>query len=138
MKEKNGKRPRLVWVVFVYYLITIVPAAGGLIAVWHSAPYSVQARTAVDSMTALGWTLLALTMALQLGGAIALFRLRRIAFPLFAAGVCLTILLRLMNRYEYTFSGADNHSTYIAAFGLAIQFLVCAYAWRLRSRSVLT
>ncbi|WP_028224286.1 hypothetical protein [Paraburkholderia ferrariae] len=130
MNTKNPKRPILVWAVFLYYLITIVLAAVGLLMVWHRASYSAQARTVLDSMTALGWTLLWMTMALKLGGAIALFGLRRIAFLLFAGGLCLTVL-QLTMHHESLLSGADS-------FRLAIQLLVCAYAWRLRARSVLT
>ncbi|WP_157025755.1 hypothetical protein [Paraburkholderia heleia] len=73
MNTKKPKRPILVWVVFLYYLVTIVPAAGGLLVVWHSAPFSAKARMAVESMTTLAWTLLGLTFALQLGGAVTLF-----------------------------------------------------------------
>jgi hypothetical protein len=138
MKEKNRKRPRLVWVVFLYYVVTVVPAAGGLLLVWHSAPHSVPARTAIESMPPMFWILLGLTMALQLAGAIALFRLRRMALPLFAGGLCITILQWTTQHNEYTFSGAESHGTYVGLLGLAIEFLVCAYAWRLRSRSVLT
>jgi hypothetical protein len=138
MSEKNAKRPILVWVVFLYYLVTIVPGAGGLLVVWRAASYSAQARAAIDSITTLGWILLGLTMALKLGGAIALLRLRCIAFPLFAGGIGLTILQLTMHHRNYSFSGADSHGPYNAAFGLAIQLVVCAYVWRLRSRSVLT
>ncbi len=122
-KSQNGQW--IVWAVFLYYLITIVPAAGGLLIVWHSAPFSVNARTAVDSLTTLGWTLFGLTMAAKLGGAIALFKLWRIAFPLFVGGIGLTILQLAMHHQESTYSGPDNH---IVALGLAIQLLVCAYA----------
>jgi hypothetical protein len=137
MNTKNPKRPIFVWVVFLYYLITIVLAAGGLLIVWHTASHSAQARTAIDSITPLNWTLLWMTMALKLGGAIALFGLRRIAFPLLAGGLCLTVLQLAMHP-ESLLSGADNHGAYVEVFRLAIQLLVCAYAWRLRARSVLT
>src|SRR5579871_1025970 len=92
MKTRNRKRPGLVWAAFLYYLITILTAAWGLIAVWHAKSYSVAARTAIGSITTLGWTLIGLKMVLELGGAIALFKLRRIAFPLFAGGLCVAIL----------------------------------------------
>ncbi|NIE63202.1 hypothetical protein [Burkholderia sp. Ax-1719] len=138
MNTMKPKRPILVWVVFLYYLITVVPAAVGLLFVWHSASYSAQARTVINSMPPLFWTLLGLTMALQLGGAIALLRLRRIALPLFAGGLFVTILQWTMLHNEYAFSGAGSQGTYMGLFGLATEFLVCAYAWRLRSRSVLT
>ena len=77
-------------------------------------------------------------MALKLGGAIALFKLRRIAFSLFVGGIGFTILQLTMHHPENTLPGPDNHGNYIVALGLVIQLLVCAYAWRLRSRSALT
>jgi hypothetical protein len=137
MTVKNPKRPIFVWVIFLYYLVTDALAAGGLFLVWHTASYSAQARTAIDSITTAGWTLVALTMVLELGGAIALFRLRSIAVPLFAAVICLAIVQMTSHLHEYSFSGAGSHSAYIVAFSLAIHFFVCAYAWRLRSRAVL-
>ncbi|WP_343674363.1 hypothetical protein [Paraburkholderia heleia] len=135
MNTKKPKRPILVWVVFLYYLVTIVPAAGGLLVVWHSAPFSAKARMAVESMTTLAWTLLGLTFALQLGGAVTLFKLRRIAFPLFVGAFGCIILQMRIQHQENTVSGPGNH---VPALGLAIDLFVCAYAWRLRSRSALT
>jgi hypothetical protein len=135
MNAKKPKRPILVWVVFLYYLVTIVPGAGGLLFVWHSAPFSANARMVVESMTTLAWALLGLTSALELGGAIALFKLRRIAFPLFVGAFGCTILQMSMQHQENTVSGPVN---YLPALGLAIELFVCAYAWRLRSRSALT
>lgn len=138
MKAKSGKRPGFVWVVFLYYLITIVLGAGGLLLVWHAASHSEQARTAIEAITTTGWALIGLSMALELGGAIALFRLRRVAFPLFVGAFCIFIIQTAIHYRDGTFSGADNHGAHFAVYSLAIHLLVCAYAWRLRSRSVLT
>ncbi len=135
MNTNKPKRPILVWVVFLYYVVTIVPAAGGLLLVWQSAPFSTKARMAVESMTTLAWTLLGLTLALQLGGAVALFKLRRIALPLFVGAFGCTILQMTMQHPENTVSGPG---TLVPALALTIDLFVCAYAWRLRSRSALT
>lgn len=138
MNTKNPKRPRLVWIVFLYYLIADVPGAAGLLILWHSAYHSEQARVAIETITTTDWAFIWLNMALELGGAIALFRLRRVAFPLFFGALCIQIAQTSIHYREGIFSGANNHSTYIVAFSLAIHLFVSAYAWRLRSRSVLT
>ncbi|MEX3917878.1 hypothetical protein AB4Y43_16800 [Paraburkholderia sp. BR10872] len=135
MNSIKTKRPILVWVVFLYYLVTILPAAGALLLVWHSAPFSAKARIALESMTTLAWALVGLTFALELGGAVALFKLRRIAFPLFVGAFACTILQMTMHRQESAVSGPGSHTP---ALWMAIDLFVCAYAWRLRSRSVLT
>ncbi len=137
MNTKNSKRPRLVWIVFLYYLIADVLGAGALLILWHSASLSEQARTAIETITTTDWALIWLNMALELAGAIALFRLRRMAFPLFVGALCTQIAQTSIHYREGIFSGANNHSTHIVAFSLATHLFVCAYAWRLRSRSVL-
>lgn len=82
-----------------------------------------------------GWTLLGVTLALELGGAIALFKLRRIAFPLFVGAFGCTLLQMTMHHQDNTVSGPGNH---FPVLWLVIDLFVCAYAWRLRSRSALT
>lgn len=135
MKAKNRKRPGLVWLIFLYYLLTVVPGAALLIWFLQKAPDSVQARSAIDMLTPLDWTFTGLKMVFELSAAIALFGLRRAAYPLFVGGLCVSIIQTAMQRGSL-FSRTDSHSMQILAFS-AIDLLACLYARSLRSRSVL-
>lgn len=136
MQTEHRKRPRLVWVVFLYYLVTVVLGAGSLVWLLHAAPDSAQACAVIETITPLHWTLTGLSMAFQLGGAIALFGLRRVAYPLFIGGLWVRVVQMAMQRGT-TPPGTDIHGMLIVAFTLAIDLLVCLYARSLRSRSVL-
>lgn len=134
---KNLKRPKLVWVVFLYHLLSFVTGGGSLVWLSHVASGSPQASAAIGAISPVGWVLIVLIMALELGGAIALFALRRSAYPLFVTALCVSAVQTLMQS-NGIFSTGDSHGHLTIAIVWVIDISVCLYARSLRSRGVLT
>ncbi|CAG4927145.1 hypothetical protein R52603_05540 [Paraburkholderia saeva] len=137
MVIKKRSRPKLVWLVFLYYLVRITVGAGGLLLVLHTASVSPHARAAVEGLTSLGWVLTGLILALRLSGAFALFALRRSALPLFVAGMCLSIVHALTHLTSFL-TQPSRSSSLTLVIGWTINLSVCLYVYSLRYRSVLT
>lgn len=135
MSTIRRKRPKLVWFFFLYYLVTITVVVGALVAL--SASSLPQARAAIAAMSTFEWFSLGALAALQLGGAFALVALRRVAFPLFLAALCVVVGQALVQGV-----GISSHGTTGANISLivawAIDVSACVYARRLQKRLVLT
>jgi len=137
--QPPAKRPKLVWVVFLFYLfsggstaLSFYLVLSGLISV---AP---EQAMYLRNLSALDWAITGLTATLNLAGAISIFLLRKIAFPLFATSLALSILLTLVHAFTTNLTTALGGSGAIGiAIGYAISIAVCTYAWRLKARGVL-
>jgi heme/copper-type cytochrome/quinol oxidase subunit 4 len=137
--QPPAKRPKVVWVVFLFYLFSVGYTAlsfylvlSGLISV---AP---EQATYIRNLSAFDWAITGLTATLNLAGAISIFLLRKIAFPLFAISLALSILLTLVHAFTTNLTAALGGSGAIGiAIGYAISIVVCTYAWKLKARGVL-
>lgn len=101
------------------------------------AGLTVQGNAAIGAISPVGWVLIVLIMALESGGAIALFALRRSAYPLFVTALCVSAVQTLMQS-NGIFSTGDSHGHLTIAIVWVIDISVCLYARSLRSRGVLT
>jgi hypothetical protein len=138
MPTTKSRRPKLVWVVFLYYMLATVLAVGSLL--WllsHVDSLPPQTLAAFREITPVGWVFTVLIQVLTLAGAIALFALRRAAFPLFVAALCVSAFETLLYcLHVLPQSGNPISLTLIVVW--VIDLAVILYTRRLRNRQVLT
>ena len=133
------RRPLLVWVVFVW---TVLSSGYALVSFWlvyvRAVPIAPDAAVYLARLSPLHHAGTVLMLLLNLAGAAALLLLRKIALPLFGLALALNVALTLGNALTPGFFDALGGA---GAIGLAIGFVigisVCLYAWRLRSLGIL-
>lgn len=140
VNQPNRKRPKLVWAVFLFYILsvgfTILSFALVLSGAVSVPP---EQRAYLQSLSTFDWVVTVLTGALNVAGAIAIFLLRKVAFYLFSAAFVLVILQTLVHTVTTSFIAALGGSGAVGGLiGYGILFAVCIYAWRLRARGVLS
>ena len=134
------RRPKLVWVIFVLALLSVGYTALSLYLVLSgSIPLGEEEAKYFRSLTPIDYAVTGATGLLNLGGAIALFWLRKVALYLFAAAFAIGILGTLRHVADASFAAALGGPGVIGMLaGYALWIAVCIYAWRLKSRGVLT
>jgi hypothetical protein len=87
----------------------------------------------------LDYGLTILLVILNIGGAVALFQLRRIAVPLFCGALALNIVMMIWHSLSKGWLAAMGDSATLGAFvGLGILSVICLYARGLALRGALT
>ena len=136
--QTPAKRPKLVWVVFLFYLFSLGYTALSFYLVLSGSVSAPGQATYLRNLSVFDWAITGLTAALNLAGAISIFLLRRIAFPLFATSLALSIFLTLVHVFTTSLTSALGGPGALGlAIGYAISIAVCTYAWKLRARGVL-
>jgi len=137
--QPPAKRPKLVWVVFLFYLFSVVYTALVFLLIFSGSIYVTPEQAAYfRNLSAFDWAMTGLTAALNLAGAISVFLLRKIAFPLFATSLGLSILQTLVHAFTTNLVAAlGGPGALGVVIGFAISIAVCAYVWRLRARGTL-
>ena len=133
-----AKRPKLVWVVFLFYLFSVGYTALSFYLILSGSISAPEQATYLRNLSVFDWAITGLTAALNLAGAISIFLLRRIAFSLFMTSLALSILLTLVHAFTTNLTTALGGAGALGlAFGYAISIAVCTYAWKLKARGVL-
>jgi hypothetical protein len=136
--QPSTKRPKLVWVVFFFYLFSVVYTGLSFFAIFSGSIYTPEQIAYFRNLSTLDWTILGVTATLNLAGATSMFQLRKIAFPLFAASLALSILQTLVHAFTTNFTTTVGSAGALGVgIGFAIAIAVCVYAWRLKERGVL-
>ena len=136
---KSRRRPAGVWVVSVYYffsagytLVKFTLARSGLVEL---DPLQ---KSYFASLSPGDYLLVVVSACLMLSGAIFLFLMRRIAFPLFCAALALSASITVWNILtRHLTSKAAIGSLIGAGVAWTIMLLVCIYTARLRAQGVL-
>jgi len=132
------RRPKLVWVVFLFYLFSVVYTGLSFFAIFSGSIYTPEQIAYFRNLSTFDWAILGVTAALNLAGATSIFQLRKIAFPLFATSLALSILQTLVHAFTTNVTTAYGGAGALGVgIGFAIAIAVCVYAWRLRERGVL-
>jgi hypothetical protein len=137
--QPPARRPKLVWIVFLFYLFSVAYTALSFLLVF-SGWISVTPEQAAyfRNLSVFDWTITGVTAALNLAGAISIFLLRKSAFPLFASSLGLSILQTLVHAYTTNFIAALGGPGALGVLiGFAVSIAVCLYAWRLQARGIL-
>ena len=137
--QLSPKRPKLVWVIFVLVLLTVGYTVLSLYLVLSGAiPLTAEEAKYVRSLTPFDYAVTGASSILNLAGAIALFRLRKIAFYLLTAAFVVGIVGTLPHVGDASFAAALGGPGFIGMLvGYALWGAVCVYAWRLKARGVL-
>ena len=139
VSQPMSKRPKLVWVVFLFNVLSVGYTALSFFLIFSGA-ISVPPEQAAyfGNLSAFDWVITALTGLLNVAGAVAIFRLRKIAFHLFATAFVLVILQTLVHTITTNFVAALGGPGVVGALiGYGISLAVCIYAWKLKARGVL-
>ncbi|HLQ01355.1 MAG TPA: hypothetical protein VK143_03545 [Burkholderiales bacterium] len=137
--QPPAKRPKLVWIVFLFYLFSVAYTALSFLLVFSgSISITPEQATYFRNLSVFDWAITGLTAVLNLAGAISIFLFRKSAFPLFASSLGLSILQTLVHAYTTNFIAALGGPGALGVLiGFAISIAVCAYAWRLKARGIL-
>jgi len=137
--QQVNKRPKLVWVVFLFYVLSVGYTALSFFLVFSGAiPVTPEVAAYIINLSAFDWVITALTGLLNVAGAIAIFRLRKVAYYLFTATFVLVTLQTLVHIVTTNFVAAIGGPGLIGALiGYGITLAVCIYAWKLKARGVL-
>jgi len=133
--EKQAKRPRLVWAITGFYVLSIGWTLLSFFLIFNgliSVDPPVQAY--FDSLSASDYVQSLLGGAISLAGVISLFRLRKSAVWLFAVALGLNVLLTL-SQIEVIDETGNRGGTFL---GWLILLGIFFYAWRLKQKGVLT
>jgi hypothetical protein len=137
--QPPARRPKLVWIVFLFYLFSVAYTALSFLLVflgWISV--TPEQAAYFRSLSVFDWTITGVTAALNLAGAISIFLLRKSAFPLFASSLGLSLLQTLVHAYTTNFIAALGGPGALGVLiGFAVSIAVCAYAWRLKAQGIL-
>ena len=133
------KRPKLVWAVFLFYVLSVGYTALSFFLIFSgSVPVTPEQAAYFRNLSVFNWAITALTGLLDVAGAIAILRLRKIAFYLFSSAFVLLILQTLVHTITTNFLTALGGSGAVGALiAYGILLAVCVYAWKLKGRGVL-
>ena len=133
------KRPILVWVIFLYYVLSGPFVALSFYLVFSGAvPLTPSQQSYFGNLTPFDFWLTILLGVANFTGAIALFLLRRLAAYLFSGALVLNVLMTIWHAAEKGWFAAMSVSAGVGAlFGLVIALAICLYAWKLARAGVL-
>jgi hypothetical protein len=137
--QPPAKRPKLVWVVFLFYLLSVGYTALSFFLIF-SGYVSVSAEQAAyfRNLSVFDWAITCLTATLNLAAAISIFLLRKVAFFFFVISLGLSVLQTLVQVFTTNFVAAlGGPGALGVVIGFAISIAVCTYAWRLKARGTL-
>ncbi len=134
-----AKRPKLVWVVFLFYIVSVGYTALSFVLIFAGVvPMAPAQATYFKNLSLFDWAITALLGLFNVAAAIAIFQLRKVAVYLFTASLALMLLQTLMHVLTTNFLAAlSGAGTVGLLIGYAILIAVCLCAWRLKARGVL-
>lgn len=137
--QAGKRRPKLVWVVFLWFLFSAGYTIISLLLVYSGFISGTPEQAAyLKSLSALDHTLTVAIVSLNIVGAVSMFLLRRVAFHLFTIALVASILVTVAHAVSKGFLAALGGTGAVGMLiGYAILIAVCLYAWRLKARGVL-
>jgi hypothetical protein len=131
------RRPALVWIIVVYTVLLSATVLFGLGLLVSGSPLlSDEDRAAAGDIASFQGVTDLLALALNLSAAVALFALRRVAVPLYAAGLGVSVVSRIAQLASPIESGGSRPVVPVM-IGLAILVAFLLYARRLARTGVL-
>ena len=134
------RRPALIWVVFLWYVFSAGYTLLSFALIFAGrVELSAEASRYLSSLSPLDYAVTILALLLNVGGAVALLMLRKVAPYLFSAALLLNIVsvaLHALTKGLVAALGAGGPIGLILGYGISV--LVCLYAWRLHARNTLS
>lgn len=136
----KSKRPKLVWVIFIFYVLSAVLMLYSFYLVYNRSISGTEAQEQYfASQSVVEYGLTVLLLALNFAAALYLFFMRKKAPYLFSVNLLLSFLLTVWHTLTKGWLSAVGGSGLIGIIiGWGISIAVCAYSWRLLRRGVLT
>jgi hypothetical protein len=136
-EQSSPKRPVLVWIICIFYLIaTFFTALSLFLVISGRVPASPEQASFFSNLKPIDYLLSVTIMFLNICGVIALFGLRKEALYLFLASLGVNIASYAS---LFTTTNAETLSANIGSilFGWLLAGAVCFYTWRLKTSGVL-
>ena len=134
------RRPALIWVVFLWYVFSAGYTLLSFALIFAGrVELSAEASRYLSSLSPLDYTVTILALLLNVGGAVALLMVRKVAPYLFSAALLLNIVsvaLHGLTKGLVAALGAGGPIGLILGYGISV--LVCLYVWRLHARNTLS
>lgn len=139
-EETKPKRPKLVWVISIFYLLSAIFV---IILLFYMINGKItvteELRPKIERLSTRHHVSMTVFAFIDILGAIFLFLLRRVAFKLFVAGLSLGIIMWIIDLGSHTWGKTIGWSDLIYVFiGWTVSGLICFYVWKLQKRGVLT
>ena len=139
INEVQHKRPKWVWAISIFYFFS---AAYTLLSFYliNSGAVAVPEATKayLDSLTAMDYAFTILIGLANLIGAISLFLLRKIAYPLFLASLVANVIMSVWHIMSKNMLSASVSGGAIGMFiGWGMLLAVCLYAKKLTKTGLL-
>ena len=141
LPEEQAKRPKLVWAITGIYVLSV----GGTLLSFFLIPtglisFDPAMQTYFDSLSTFDYVQSLLAGAINLAGAISLFRLCKSAVWLFAVALGLNGFLTLSHSLTTNWieAMAESGGLVGAFLGWLFALGIALYAWRLKQKGVLT
>jgi hypothetical protein len=129
------KRPFIVWVITIYYAVTLLVAALSICLILsHAIPISTDTRAQITKIPAFDYGASTLVALLIAWGEFNLFLMRKVALPLFIAAFIFNFALLIWD--EASSSVAIKGGYPILA--VTISFAIALYTARLTNKGLLT
>jgi hypothetical protein len=137
---RSKTRPKWVWAIFIFTLLSLGLSSWALFSVYSgSAPVSPKIAADFSSRTILDHAFATAGALLYLSGAVALLMLRKISFFLIAAAFVFSLLLAAFDIWIRDPPQVPEGAT---AFGMLLGYCIwaaiCVYAWKLKTRGLLS
>ncbi len=135
-------RPVLVWIICI---LTWLGLLFGVLGLWllatHRVPFPPEQAGFYDKLNIVDYGLTAVGLGLALVSSVSLFLLRKIAVPLYAAGLglgVLQLLWQIAARDWLTMMSAGGVGSVVGAvFGWGVSIAIFAYVWYLGNKGTL-
>jgi len=133
---QHGKRPALVWVIFLFSLFGVVTGTltTVMIATGQFPAASEAHERFLDSVPFWQHGMTLCAIALYLTAAVQLFRLKAIAFTLYFAHFGVSLLMFFVQLANPHYRAVMAQGFIPLAIGWAISVAIIAYCWRLRQQ----
>jgi hypothetical protein len=133
------KRPIWVWVISIFFFVSAGWTLLSFALIFSGIiPLDAAQKAYFDKLTAVDYAATLIIGACNFIGAIALFLLRRIAVPLFATALALTLVMTIWQSATKGWVEAMSGPGLVGALvGYALLIVVCIYAWHLSRKGVL-
>jgi hypothetical protein len=102
--QPPAKRPKLVWLVFLFYLFSVVYTGLSFFPIFSAISGTPEQVAYFRNLSTFDWAIMGVIAALNLAGAISLIQLRKIAFPFFSISLALSILQTLVHAFTTNFT----------------------------------
>ena len=138
-EQSKVRRPTLVWVIFVFYMLSAGWTLYSFYLVLSGAiPLQSVQKEYFDSLTSVDWALTTLLFLTNLLGAIFLILLQRWSFFLLTASLVINILMlswhALSKDWLVAVEGPGKTGMF---FGIGLTAAICFYSWRLLKQGFL-